>query len=195
MRMVRLRVVPPQGQDQLFRQEIFAHSDRSVSILTWGYNTGVEFTLRSAVAADFEALWALDQQCFAPGIAYSREEMAAYMRQRGSFTLVASTTNHVLGFLVACARRNGLGHIITIDVATEARRTGVGSNLLTAAEGRLRDARCRAVYLETAVDNASALAFYKRHGYYLIKTVPRYYSNGVDALVLEKDLLSAAQAS
>jgi ribosomal protein S18 acetylase RimI-like enzyme len=45
------------------------------------------------------------------------------------------------------------------------------------------------------VDNRDALAFYKRHGYYLIKTVPRYYSNGVDALVLEKDLLSAAQAS
>jgi len=48
---------------------------------------------------------------------------------------------------------------------------------------------CRSIYLETAVDNAAALAFYKRHRYDVIKTVPRYYSNGVDALVLEKNLL------
>ena len=45
------------------------------------------------------------------------------------------------------------------------------------------------------MDNLAALAFYKRHQYFVVKTVPRYYSNGVDALVLEKDLLSAAQAS
>jgi ribosomal protein S18 acetylase RimI-like enzyme len=38
------------------------------------------------------------------------------------------------------------------------------------------------------VDNISALSFYKRHGYSVISTSPRYYSNGVDALVLEKDL-------
>jgi ribosomal protein S18 acetylase RimI-like enzyme len=44
------------------------------------------------------------------------------------------------------------------------------------------------VELETAVDNVSALSFYKRQGYNVTKTQPRYYSNGVDALVLEKPL-------
>jgi len=39
------------------------------------------------------------------------------------------------------------------------------------------------------------MIFYKRHQYSMVKTVPHYYSNGVDALVLEKDLLSTAQAS
>jgi ribosomal protein S18 acetylase RimI-like enzyme len=38
------------------------------------------------------------------------------------------------------------------------------------------------------VDNQNALSFYKRHGYSVIRTWPRYYSNGVDALVLKKDL-------
>ena len=81
----------------------------------------------------------------------------------------------------------GSGHIITIDVIAPARRFGVGSLLLRAAEDRLHAADCRAVELETAVDNLSALSFYKRHGYSVIRTFPRYYSNGVDALVLEKD--------
>jgi ribosomal protein S18 acetylase RimI-like enzyme len=55
--------------------------------------------------------------------------------------------------------------------------------------------KCTISYLETAVDNLPALAFYKRHNYFLLKTLPRYYSNGVDAFVLQKDLLSSAQAS
>ena len=54
----------------------------------------------------------------------------------------------------------------------------------------MRDARCQSVILETAVDNKPALSFYKRHHYVVIKTLPRYYANGVDAFVLKKDLLS-----
>jgi len=93
----------------------------------------------------------------------------------------------VAGFIVAEAER-GSGHIITIDVVAGARRSGVGSLLLCSAEDRLGASRCRSVQLETAVDNVSALSFYKRHGYSVVKTFPRYYSNGVDALVLEKGL-------
>jgi ribosomal-protein-alanine N-acetyltransferase len=97
----------------------------------------------------------------------------------------------VVGFIVAEAGRQA-GHIITIDIVKEARGTGLGSRLMALAEERLRQARCRAVYLEAAVDNRAALAFYKRHGYFLLKTIPRYYSNGVDAFVLKKDLLPGA---
>jgi [ribosomal protein S18]-alanine N-acetyltransferase len=64
----------------------------------------------------------------------------------------------------------------------------VGSLLLQAGEDRLRAAGSRAVGLETAVDNLAALAFYKRHGYSVVRTWPRYYSNGVDALVMKKEL-------
>ena len=60
---------------------------------------------------------------------------------------------------------------------------------------RQRTAGCRYVHLETAVDNVPALAFYKRHGYNLEKTAPRYYSNGVDAFMLKKDLLPPPPAS
>jgi ribosomal-protein-alanine N-acetyltransferase len=158
----------------------------------------VEFSLREFRTEDFEVLWRIDQKCFAPGIAYPRRELAAYIQRRGSFTIVAEPAKEpraVVGFIVAEASRRGVGHIITIDVLPDSRRDGLGSKLLTAAEGRLQQVPCHTVMLETAVDNNSALAFYKRHRYSVLKTIPRYYSNGVDALVLEKDLPSMPQAA
>ncbi|HZR59253.1 MAG TPA: N-acetyltransferase [Terriglobales bacterium] len=160
---------------------------------------------------EFEALWRLDQECFPSGVSYTRAELASYIGADRSFTYVAeklsrdsvkdlpsnslskglqptSLESRILGFIIAEASRRGIGHIITIDVSPKARRLGTGSKLLTSAEQRLRTEKCHNVRLETAVDNLSALTFYKRHGYHVMKTVPRYYSNGIDALVLEKSL-------
>ncbi|MBI1740701.1 MAG: GNAT family N-acetyltransferase [Candidatus Koribacter versatilis] len=140
----------------------------------------------------------MDQICFDPQLAYSRPELAIYMRRPGSFTLVAESASaeavsngepqrQILGFIVAEARRR-TGHIITIDVLPEARRAGVGSGLLQAAEDQLRQAGAAIVELETAVDNAAAIQFYKRKDYFVEKTAPGYYSNQLDALVMRKEL-------
>jgi len=167
----------------------------------------VKISLRDFRPDDFEALWRIDQECFAPGISYSRADLAAYLRRPRAFALVAESSDAhrntsagtasqgqspvlVAGFIVAETNGRGTGHLITIDVLPQMRRVGVGSQLLRAAEDRLRTAQCRAAFLETAVDNRSALCFYKVHQYGVMKTIPRYYSDGVDALVLKKDLLS-----
>jgi ribosomal-protein-alanine N-acetyltransferase len=159
-----------------------------------GYNVAVPFVIRDFKTEDFETLWRMDQECFLPGIAYSKQELKSYVRDRAAFTLVAveagagkeKEESWIAGFIVV--HSESTGHVITIDVDARARRSGVGSLLLQAAEDRLRAAGSRAVGLETAVDNIAALSFYKRHGYSVIRTWPRYYSNGVDALVMKKEL-------
>jgi len=84
--------------------------------------------------------------------------------------------------------RSKTGHIITIDVVAAARRAGVGSALLSAAEEQLLRAGARAVALETPVTNLAAIRFYKQKGYFAEKTVAGYYSNQMDALVMTKEL-------
>jgi ribosomal-protein-alanine N-acetyltransferase len=165
----------------------------------------VQFRIREFGKEDFEQLWAIDQECFPAGISYTRIELAFYMRRPRAFTLIvedegegkggkaaAKPGSRIVGFVVGEATMKGAGHIITIDVREQARRSGVGSTLLQAAEERLRNGGARHVFLETAVNNAPALAFYKRHGYELIKTIPRYYKNNLDALLLGKKLVSLA---
>jgi [ribosomal protein S18]-alanine N-acetyltransferase len=162
--------------------------------LTRHYNGGVPFTVRDFRSSDFETIWRIDQTCFPPGISYSRAELRFYIQRRNAFTLVATSNEDLVakgaiaGFIVAEAGPRARGHIITIDVVAAARRSGTGSLLLRAAEDRLLSLKCETVRLETSVDNVTALSFYKRHGYSVVRTAPRYYSNGMDALVLEKGL-------
>ena len=166
------------------------------------YNDGVPFRTREFRKADFETLWRIDQACFDPQLAYSRRELALYMRRPGAFTLVAEAEGgeapgngneqrRIVGFVVAEARRR-TGHIITIDVLGEARRGGIGSGLLLAAEKRLQQSGALLVELETPVSNAAAIRFYKQMGYFVEKTVTGYYSNQMDALVMRKEMAAVA---
>jgi len=152
------------------------------------------YRLRDYRASDFRRLWQIDQQCFPPGIAYSQRELTYYMKMPGAFTVVAAGEQpgkgreDIVGFIVGQKLARALGHVVTIDVTEEVRRLGVGTLLMNECESRLSSAGCRAVYLETAVDNDAALRFYKRHGYSVLKTIPRYYMNSLDALMLGKNL-------
>ncbi len=124
-------------------------------------------------------------------------ELDHYVRRRRAFTLIAEAdqpkaggkgTSEIQGFIVVEQDSRGVAHVITIDVRASARRFGVGTRLMNTAEERLKAAGCHAIFLETAVDNRAALSFYKRHGYSVLKTIPRYYQNKVDALLLGKRL-------
>lgn len=131
----------------------------------------------------------MDQLCYEPSIAYSRRELAWYIHSARAFTLVAESGEdepRIGGFLIASDNGRGIGHVITVDVLPQERRTGLASALMREAERRLQQAGCDRIRLEAAVDNGGALAFYRRFGYTVVRTLPRYYSNGLDALVLEK---------
>jgi ribosomal protein S18 acetylase RimI-like enzyme len=150
----------------------------------------VNFHVRDFRPADFDRLHAIDQDCFPPAIAYSRRELAHYIKSEDSFTLVAETGTPpaIAGFIVARKNSKGLGHIITVDAVSKYRRSGLGTLLITHAEQRLESAGCKAVFLETAVDNMAAIALYKKLDYFILKTLPRYYRNEMDAFLLVKRL-------
>ena len=150
--------------------------------------------LRSYEPHDFATLYKLDQACFPAGISYSKTTLRYFLTLPSADCAVAEDGGRIVGFILS-EENPPLAHIITLDVVAEARRHQVGSALLQLAEKQLRLWNCTLVRLETAVDNISALSFYKRHWYHVIQTIPRYYSNGVDALLLEKDLLSPPPSS
>ena len=141
-------------------------------------------------AEDFESLWQLDQRCFPEDIAYSREELAYYLRSKTAICNVAWEANRIVGFILGHRERRGFGHIVTLDVDSSTRRSGLGTTLIQALEAQFRQARCDSILLEVAVNNLPALSFYKKHGYSVLKTLHRYYPGGLDGLLMGKRMPS-----
>lgn len=147
----------------------------------------MEERLRNYVSADFETLYQIDQECYAPGIAYSKRTLRWFLRLRGAECLVAEVGAEIAGFILT-ERDEVLGHIITLDVLAEHRRRGIGSALLEQAEQNLAARGVTRVVLETATDNASAIAFWQRHGYRTRGVLKSYYLDRVDAYWMDKSL-------
>jgi [ribosomal protein S18]-alanine N-acetyltransferase len=149
---------------------------------------GERVSLRPFRPDDLEILHRIDQACFAPGVSYSRQELAAFIARRSSKTWVATAKDEVIGFLVADRAPQRVGHIITIDIAERWRRCKVGTVLMDTAEDWARLQGLRFVYLETAEDNVAAQAFYEKRGYMKLNRIERYYANGMAAWVMVKAL-------
>ena len=164
-------------------------NDSAVPKLSSNADPAVTVNYRDYRSEDFPRLHALDQECFPPGIAYSEAELMHYVRRRNAFTIVAESGQGLAGFIVA-ETQSTRGHVITLDVSPKHRRRAIGSELMLRAEEKMKGAGCRVVFLETAVNNAAALAFYHRFGYVVIKTIPRYYEGNLDALLMGKKLVS-----
>jgi ribosomal protein S18 acetylase RimI-like enzyme len=149
--------------------------------------------IRPYHASDFKRLVEIDQSCFVEGIAYSEEEMRFFLGVPNTISLVGLQDEKIVGFLIAERLRprrttRWMGRIITIDVAPTVQHSGLGTLLMSSAEAELMQAGCDYVSLEVAMDNESALKFYKKHGYSVLKVLPRYYLDSIDGLQMGKKL-------
>lgn len=148
--------------------------------------------LRPFRTSDLEDAYRLDQICFTPGVAYSRSQLGAYVRMRNSKAWVAAVTergeSRLAGFVIASRDSDAQGHIITVDVAPEWRRYGVGTLLMHAVENWMRERGGKIVYLETAEENLAAQAFYLKRGYAKLRRIENYYADGAAAWLMAKTL-------
>lgn len=148
--------------------------------------------LRGVEQTDLDALFALDRECFRPGIAYSRADLRYYLSHPRSFSVVAEdSAKHILGFAIAesyLEEGRRIGHVITIDVAPAMRKQGLGRMLMEAMLDSLRAAEAVAVRLEVAIDNLDAQAFYERLGFVKTGRIRGFYLGTLDALTMKKSL-------
>ena len=156
------------------------------------YNACV-LTMRKFQPGHFKRLLEIDQSCFVEGIAYSEEEMRYFLGMPTAISLVGLQDEQIMGFVIADRFRprrasRSMGKIITIDVSPQAQHSGLGTLLMSSAEAELKQAGCDYVSLEVAVDNEPALKFYKKHGYSVLKVLPRYYLDSIDGLLMGKKL-------
>jgi ribosomal-protein-alanine N-acetyltransferase len=80
------------------------------------------------------------------------------------------------------------GHIKDIAVHPDHRGEGVGAKLLERALRVLRLGGAESVKLEVRASNGPAQSMYRSFGFEYLRTVPRYYDDGENALIMVVDL-------
>ncbi|MFB6138153.1 MAG: GNAT family N-acetyltransferase [Halobacteriaceae archaeon] len=103
----------------------------------------------------------------------------------------SAETPAVVGYVVAdvvSTPARDLGHVKDVAVAADHRGEGVATRLLADALDRLRDQGADAVKLEVRRSNAPARGLYEAFDFSRSATVPGYYRDGEDGLVLTRDL-------
>ena len=119
------------------------------------------------LARDYEAVLALWRHA-GPGVSLSasdsREALALKLTRDPDLFLVAEDAGQIIGTIIGAfdGRR---GMVYHLAVAPEHRHRGVGTQLLTAVEKRLRERGCRRCYLMVLPENTSAQEFYRRQGW------------------------------
>lgn len=143
--------------------------------------------VRPAERADLLEVHRIEQSVFPQPWPFSALE--SYLGESGF--LVAETATDdvatVAGYVIADTAPNHgtpLGHLKDLAVRTDHRREGVATALLDRALSVLTAAGCASAKLEVRVENEGAMTLYRRFGFEHRKTIPNYYSNGEDALVM-----------
>ena len=141
---------------------------------------------------DLDEITKLEREIFGPS-GYSRN-IVEYLLYYADFFVAACINDSIVGYI--CGEiRLGRGHIISIAVKKEFRRRGIGSMLLKLFIEELRKKNVRTVYLEVSTENKGAIKFYRKHGFRITGFIPKYYSDGSDAFIMEMDLVSGGGVS
>lgn len=167
------------------------------------------FRIRTADAADLDAIMAIEQASFA-GSAWERETMRAEIASEWGRYLIAEAADAdvvqpgdagqrsdgsqagdaaqpgALGY--AGLRAVGVeGDVQTIAVAAHARGRGIGRALLAELLAEAGRRGVRELFLEVRADNPVARSLYESVGFVEIGVRPRYYQpEDVDAVVMKR---------
>jgi len=154
----------------------------------------LDVRIRDFRMGDFETVYRLDQACFEPGIAYPRAELRRFLSLSTAQAIVAETGDRLVGFAVGYVSVRRLGHVVTLDVAEDARRSGVGRALLAELLWRFEAEDVEEVRLEVDMQNETAIAFYERFGFARKRRLPDYYGPNRPAWEMRRSLTRSGSA-
>lgn len=153
-----------------------------------GAQAAPQLSIRSANAADLDALVALEKTSF-DGDRLSRRTYRSLLDGATTLVMVAQLNGALAGCVVLLFNRStSIARLYSLAVARRNRGRGIARLLLRAAEHAARERGCALLRLEVRVDNAAARALYASEGFGFVKHIPHYYADGTDAIRAEHSL-------
>jgi ribosomal-protein-alanine N-acetyltransferase len=142
--------------------------------------------LRFATLDEAAILAALHATAFPPGEAWDAAAFRTLLGMEGVFGLAAEA-----GLILARVSADE-AEILTLAVAPEHRRQGLGDALVETAVLHSAALGARRMFLEVGQENAPAQALYRGLGFAAAGRRPDYYGPGRHATLLRRSLVPAA---
>lgn len=130
-----------------------------------------------------EALARIHAASFTRPRPWNAAEFEGLLRDPANF-LISRDAGFILGRTVLDE-----AELLTLAVAPDARRNGIGATLLAGFEAEARTRNAATAFLEVAGDNAPAQALYRRAHWQDAGRRRNYYAAGIDAVVMRKAML------
>ena len=98
--------------------------------------------------------------------------------------LVAEKHHKIVGFIVGIKTSLEGAKILMIAVSEKQRGQNIGSALLNHFLKEIIIQKIKHVELEVKSSNNVAIEFYRKHGFIIIDTIPKFYQSGEDAYTM-----------
>ncbi len=137
----------------------------------------MQIEIEDATIQLLDDLYEIEMQSFREE-AFSKRQIGYLLTDFNSINLLAKVDGKIAGFIIGALEvEQGqlVGHVLTIDVATRFRRSGVGERLMLELEALYRQKGVGVIQLEVREGNLAALALYRKLGYRAVSTLRNYY--------------------
>lgn len=148
-------------------------------------------TYREMIALDLPVIVSMEREIYrtdAWSMGQFKEELAAVPRNR-YYIVAQNDENEIVGYAGAFSPDLGLdADVLTLTVVPKYRRQGIGRAMLDQLITWAKMRKAPAIFLEVREGNVEASPLYKSAGFEPISTRSNYYSLGVNAVIMKKDL-------
>ena len=97
---------------------------------------------------------------------------------------VYQSNDTILGFIAGSKYTRTEARILLLAVREGYRKLGIGSLLIDGFMNQCREENFLSVRLEVRTDNHEAIKFYRKYNFSITHTLPSYYSDFSDALLM-----------
>ncbi len=139
--------------------------------------------IRWMIRRDMAEVLEIEQNSFE--FPWSEEDFIRCLRQRNCIGMVAEYDERVVGFMIYELHKNQL-HVLNFAVRPDARRRGVGVQMVNKLVGKLSQQRRNRIVLEIRETNLAAQLFFRNLDFRAVSVLRDYYDDTVeDAYVMQ----------
>lgn len=158
------------------------HNSGGGSFTIPGMSEPTPITITTARTRDLRKVRTLQRRAFGDKLAYGFVTLWALCIYGGATFLVARRGEAILGCAIG-DRHGDLSRVVNIAVDPDARRQGIGEQLLRALERALPEGDMLLLVQE---ENVAARALYEKTGYRSAGIARNYYGKGLDGIWMRK---------